>query len=131
MPISPSWHDESHTIIYVHYEDVWTWDDFHRACDKTLEMANQVDHQVDLIVNIGNSRTVPPNTAFQLERIRAFVQHPSFGLTVMVGMNPVAKTFFDILLRFAPQLKAQLVAVKTVEKACTVIEERRPTSSNL
>ncbi len=131
------WFDEEAGILQVDIEGTATWDGFHNAIDRIIEILKATPHErVDIIFN---STTKPPagNPIPHIQRAhRDLSQFEQMGLLVVVNASrsselKVLKVLTDIVLKTAgiviPQLR---LTVNTHDEALQLIAAERADVAN-
>ena len=125
MPITPSWYDDDHTIIYLQYEGSWTWAESQAATEQMVEMTQGLDYSADIIVDMTHSPMLPSGITTQLGKIKANAQLDGLGLAVIVGVNRIMSAMIDIFTKLAPNLKKRMMVAKSIDEAERIIMDQR------
>lgn len=126
MPMTPKWEDEQKTIICTESEGRWTWDEFHQALDRIVEMAKSVEHRVDLI-NTAAPTAVTPKGSGMPHYQRGIRSLPdNVKLLIFANRSRLVKVIFSLFSNFQKQGSTpRLVITASMEEAHKVIEEDR------
>lgn len=49
MSVNVSWYDDEKTIIMQEFPEIWTWEEFYDAVERTVELEKQVSHPLYVI----------------------------------------------------------------------------------
>lgn len=122
MSIVVHWDDEEQSIIRWEFGEKWSWDDFYAAFDQSLQMAQTVDHRIDVIPDLTRSTWVPPNALTNFNRIQR--QMPSnTHLIVITGGSRFDNTLittFKAIYRINTWRTAS-----TLDEARNIIQQER------
>lgn len=126
MSVSIRWYDEAHTIIYYTFSERWTWEEYYPAYDDTIVLMDSVPYKVDFIMDMLNSKGLPPGALQQIKRA-ADRNHPNMGLAVYVGMNFITQAIGELFLKIYPMSaeKYPFAFARTIEEAEQKILRRR------
>jgi hypothetical protein len=103
---SCQWDDGAKSIIYIAYEDHWTWDEYFEAADVSRDMAMSAGHRVDYICDFQKGSS--PQSGSQMANGRQMMQRlaPNSGVVVMVD-----NTFTNMLLKVFKAIDRKLGAL--------------------
>ena len=122
MGIQVVWDDEGRSIIRWEFQATWDWDDFQRACDRSLEMARSVDYRIDVISYTSDTEKLPPGTLTHFKRV--YDEHPeNTHLIVITGGN----VFVNSAIKMASRVYRipSWRTAKTLEEARDTITQDR------
>jgi hypothetical protein len=119
MPITVEWGNAEQTIIVIRYEGRWDVKDVHAGLDKVFDMLGTVDHTVDSIVDMSQSKSSPTNLLAAAGRVER--KAPNTGRTVIVNVNTYLKAIADIARYVAPKTVGRTYFVKSLEEAYQVL----------
>lgn len=110
MGIRVEWDNDEKTVIRYVYEERWTWEDFHYARSQVREWLDTVDHRVDVIVDVRNSRLVPNGVLAQgrMFASNAPIAHRNEGHTIVVGANSLMRSMFEMFGKVYSRLSDEL-----------------------
>lgn len=119
MGIRVQWDSDEKKIVRYIYEERWTWEDLHYARSQVREWLEELDYQVDVIVDVQNSRLVP-NGVLAQGRMFADTSHRNEGHTVVVGANGLMRSMYELFGKVYTRLSNKIV----IEFAGTLDEAR-------
>jgi hypothetical protein len=127
MPIDAHWDDAEQTIIRMDFSLPVSWEQFDAAIDTAIQLAQSVDHRVDIL---GNAGTIPMPPGSPIPHMqRAFRMIPrNVGLVVSPTLNPFARAILSTIARM--YLGNRFQAAQSLEHAYRIIETSRVKSSN-
>lgn len=98
MPIEVNWDDAEQTIIRMDFSLPVTWENFDDSIDRVVQLADSVNHRVDLL---GNAGTVPMPPGSPIPHMqRAFKMIPvNIGIIVSPTLNPFARAILSTVAR--------------------------------
>src|SRR5687768_1714927 len=107
MPIDAAWMNDNQDIIVRTYHGRWTPDDLNDSDETISAMVDTVNHRVDIIADMRNSTSFPPNVGGMFDSYHS-KRHPRIGLVVVVGreinyelMALLAQRYPDFLRYYA------------------------------
>jgi hypothetical protein len=124
MSVSVEWANPEKTVIYFRVTQPWTWEDYYTATDESWEMIHTVDHIVDFIVDLTNTKLVPSNAMSHLKR-RATRYHPHKGMAVMVGVSSFMQVIINMMAHVFPVVKTTVRTAATVKDAHIIITQEQ------
>jgi hypothetical protein len=124
MPITVEWGNAEQSIVVIRYEGRWDGKDVHTALDQVFDMLSTVDHTVDFIVDMSQSKSTPTNLLAAAGRVER--RAPNTGRTVIVAVNTYLKAIADIARYVAPKTVGRTYFVKTLEEAYEVLSVNQP-----
>jgi hypothetical protein len=114
MSLLVAWDNEAQTILRIDVAGQWTWKEYDGAIDQAYTMIQEVDHSVDLIINLTDTVVFP-----QVQSMRHFqrmlTQRPgNLDMMIAAGGDSFVSGLFASFLqtRLAdtlPQARAMLV----------------------
>jgi hypothetical protein len=125
MGIEVSWDNEERTIIRHTYQGEWTWEEFLAALEKSNTMLDSVNHLVDCIVDMTNSRQILTSSTTSYHKIAAYSQHPNWGVSVLVTKSFLVQTFAGVFTKLYPKFGRKILFASSEEEAYARLAERR------
>lgn len=122
MPIDVFWVNEEKTILQYDITGRWAWDDLYPQYYKALEMERSVDHFVDIIIDLRESRSIPPSVFTHIKNI-ADRQPDNVGLTVIVSDNRFVKVLMNAGTRAYKKIAEYFQVADTIDEALQLIEQ--------
>jgi len=126
MPLTVTWDDPEHTIIFVWGYDTWTWDDWYCALDEMIEMVRSTARQVDFIYASVPGTHVPKVQSISHYQHALHLMPENAGMHMIVNDKLFARTI--MLLFFKSQgegLRGQFQIVPTLAAARARIHQHR------
>ncbi|MCA9882572.1 MAG: hypothetical protein KC546_06410 [Anaerolineae bacterium] len=128
MPMITEWADEERSIIVTTSEGAWTWNEYHHALEEVIQMAETVDHRVDLInVALMNAKS-PPGSGMPHYQ-RAMKSLPAnISMMVMANRSILVKAIFNVFgkLRGSSAGNAlKMAAARSMQEAFEIIQKDR------
>src|SRR5688572_25966445 len=129
MPTSCQWDHEAKSIIYIAYEDNWTWDEYFEAADVSRDMALSVGHRVDYICDF--QKGISPRSGSQMANGRQVMQRlaPNSGIVVTVD-NTFTKMLLKVFKAIDRKLGALIDGASSIEEARRIIAKHRATQAS-
>lgn len=124
MGIQLVWEDDDKTILRHIYEGIWTVADFIGAVDESRKLLLEVEHPVDLIIDMREAAGPPPKIMSAYRYADQKVP-PNQRLIVMVNPNEYMKTFNNIVGKIAPRAAENRNLVESMDGAFELIAEFR------
>jgi hypothetical protein len=103
MPINVTWKNAAKTILVFSYEGRWDLNDFYQSNEKANFMLDEVDHPVDLVLDVVASRTAP-NGLMNAMNNTSRKLHPNTRLMIMVGLNVFARALINMYFKIYPAM---------------------------
>ncbi|MBZ0293489.1 MAG: hypothetical protein K8L99_13055 [Anaerolineae bacterium] len=126
MPIHTFWDDDQKTIIQIQSKGQWTWEEFHKSLDQTVEMIESVDHRVDVINVECPGAVMPPGPPIiHFQRVtRLFENFSGLYITVITSSLSlmIMRTFTRLPMITVPD---SFRAVNYLNEAYALIEADR------
>jgi hypothetical protein len=130
MPIRCTWDDQDNSIIWFVVEGHWTWEEYHREVDTSIEMMKTVNHRVDLLADMREAGPVPLSAA-SLHAKSSFSRLPSnHGLSVIIGADSFAQTLIKLVQSVMPVVARKSRTARSVEEVLEIIAEHREVVSS-
>jgi hypothetical protein len=102
MPIRTEWETDEKKVLLSIYEGKWDLDEFYAAVQVINTMMDTVDHEVNIILDMHNSRALPKGFIGAI-RHTGKQRHPCLGTMVLVGGNTLVRMFNDMFLKLYPR----------------------------
>jgi len=102
MPIKTEWETDEKVVLLSIYEGHWDLDEFYAAVQDINNMMDSVDHEVNIILDMRNSKALPKGFIGAI-RQTGKKRHPCLGTMVLVGGNLLLRTFNDMFLKLYPR----------------------------
>ncbi|MEL6527531.1 MAG: hypothetical protein AAFQ07_17655 [Chloroflexota bacterium] len=112
MAIVTKWDDSNKTRVLMEFESSWTWDELDAALEKTDNFLAEVEHQVDVIIDLEGSN-IPGDFMKAAQRLLtdpAMGMRPNEGNRVVVGASDWMRKAYNTLSKaFNKQLDGREV----------------------
>lgn len=114
MPVHVEWDNPEHTVIREDFIDPWTWEDYLVAASQDDEFIDSVDHTVHLMLNLTQTKSIPPNPFGYLQSVGADLS-PNLGLILIVGGSMWAETIVNLFYKLYGSRSEGLMGVYSVD----------------
>jgi hypothetical protein len=121
MSITASWDNPAKTIIYVLFDDNWTWAEQLDLLKELYAMLDGSEQKVNLIFDYHNISHIPKKPTSQFHESQQFLRHKNVGTVVIIGLNVLMQFFLNVFLHFMPDVKAQIHLAKSRQEAYNII----------
>ena len=112
MAIVTKWDDSGKTRVLMEFETSWTWEELDAALEKTDNFLAEVEHQVDVIIDLEGSN-IPGDFMKAAQRLLtdpAMGMRPNEGNRVVVGASDwMRKAYKTLSKAFSKQLDGREV----------------------
>ncbi|MEO0596282.1 MAG: hypothetical protein AAF126_09255 [Chloroflexota bacterium] len=112
MAIVTKWDDSNKTRVLMEFESSWTWDELDAALEMTDNFLAEVEHQVDVIIDLEGSN-IPGDFMKAAQRLLtdpAMGMRPNEGNRVVVGASDWMRKAYNTLSKaFSKQLDGREV----------------------
>jgi hypothetical protein len=120
-----SWLDDDHTILHQTYLVGADAEDFYAVVEQSNQLMAQVDHPVDLIIDIARMADMLSFRFFSVARYIAPLVPPNQRLVVLVSASLVMKALARTANRFIRHGSSRLAFAQTVPQALDEIRAFR------
>ncbi len=117
MAINIEWKDDTQDVLIFTFEARWTLTEFFEIAEKANDMMDKVRHTVHVMLDVRKSRSLPEGFMNGITNV-ARKSHANTGIMVLVGINPLARTFISWYRKVYPRKPGEL----TVYYAGDVVE---------
>lgn len=128
MPIDVIWDDEAKTIIRQIYSGRVILDDYYKATDQFVKLANSVDYTVHSIMD-RQDVLISEGSYLQVMRYANKIMPDNIGIRAIIKANVMTRMMINIGSRLAPRLVSQIRLVNNLEEARQVIEANKASTS--
>ncbi|MBN2470588.1 MAG: hypothetical protein JXN59_07685 [Anaerolineae bacterium] len=98
MPIMTVWDNPEKTIIRKDFQDPWAWEDYEAALAQSHAlMAEFPERKIAIILNLAESRHMPPNPLPRLREILRDGMPENWDGTIVVSSNLFFQSIVGIL----------------------------------
>lgn len=123
MTTYATWDNSEQTVIHIHLETGWTWNDFMDSFQAGYALIYSTNHLVDIIIT-GLDWNIPPgNMLSRLKRVHQ--ENPdNLGVIISVGYNPIWDKIAGILARVYPADNPPLAFADSLDEAREMLAQR-------
>ncbi len=126
MIFSQDWVNEEKDIIFTKFPETFTWEEYHESSAELVEMISSVNHIVDVVSDVTNSR-LPKGNPFP--HFNRFVNTlpPNTGAVVNFGSNKVERVLASAFL-YVYSKRFETLSLHVVlreEEAYAIIAKRK------
>lgn len=121
MPIDVFWLNDEKTMLQYDISGSWTWDDLYPKYYEALEMERSVSHFVDIVIDLRESKSIPPNVLTHIKNITD-KQPENVGLTVIVSDNRFIKMLMDMGVKAYSKIGQYFRVATTLDEAMQLIQ---------
>jgi len=116
MSVHVEWDNEERTRILWSFVGRWTWGEFDEAVKVVIGMVANVEHPVDLLIDVRQMSILPPDIVKHV-KTRYLSKPKKMGRLIAVGVDNNLQLFWNIFtdLPYAQSLK--LIYFETLEEA--------------
>jgi hypothetical protein len=126
MPITVSWHNEAHTILYLGIRDPWTLTDLGESIEASYTMMRSTDAEVDTIWDASETSGIPRNVLSYFMLRGANLKVPANQrAVVVVARSAFLKSFLSASRRALSSRTRMMYIVDDLEAAERCIESLR------
>lgn len=126
MPIAIDWHPDLPKVILYRFAEHWTWDEFHQAFGRSLELAaERPGERYDVIGDFSNAPMLPPGSGIS-HVYSAFRRTPAnCGLTVVITTSRFIRAMVEVMYKVHPDTRLRFAIAPTAEDAWRLIAQQR------
>ncbi|MEZ4670543.1 MAG: hypothetical protein R3E39_21765 [Anaerolineae bacterium] len=121
-----AWDDPENTVIRLYIGDLWDWEDLSEATKKAAMMVASVEHQVDFIIVMRSSGSVPEGNAMLHMRDAIKKMPRNGGIMVMIGGNTIINATLKMLARNYQCMTGRIFQRDHLADAYRIIARNRP-----
>jgi hypothetical protein len=129
VSIKASWDDPDKTIIYVEYDEGWTWTEQLQLLRELYAMLDNSNQKVHVIFDYHNILHIPKNPTSQFHQSQQFLRHEKLGIVVIVGLNRLMRFFLNVFLHFTPDAVAHIYLANSRTESYDIINNRHDSLS--
>ena len=132
MTITVRWADDAHSIIYYEYVGKWTWEEYYRAGDEAVALAQAGTQRVSVIGDFRKSSFLPDSA---LSGFRRSLQTTrlEFDIVVLMFSSEFMQRLLDVFSRLYNVQKIKIFTAHSLEEAINTIQlhsiSRNPSTS--
>lgn len=128
MSVTVRWDEADHSLIWIHFQQTYTWHDYDESIDQMACMVRSVKHRVDVIF-LNEAPLAPGNPFPHLKRALRIVNGlPNLHMRISIdnGQVTFARVALDALRRiYAPNATGRGLFVHSVQEALNIIHADR------
>jgi hypothetical protein len=114
------WDNDEQTVIRYDFEWGWHWDEFVQVSKHAFALIATVEHQVNLIFNLRDSRVLPEGMTLHMREVMSAAP-TQLGYIVVATDNPLVDATFSVLGRVHQSISQRLVTVPSLGAARTAL----------
>jgi hypothetical protein len=107
MPIKIMWKDDTQNVLIFTFDARWTLTEFFEIAEKANDMMDTVRHTVHVMLDVRKSRSLPEGFMNGITNV-ARKANANTGIMVLVGINPLARTFISWYRKVYPRKPGDL-----------------------
>ncbi|MBN1202362.1 MAG: hypothetical protein JXJ20_10945 [Anaerolineae bacterium] len=120
MPITVQWDDDDHKAVRWEFEGDWNWYEYQAAQAQSNALIDTVDHVVDVIAVMQNTRDLP-REAFDNYRRLEKTSHPNRGRIVIVGSDTFIRSMLETFNQVYKRGSSGFILVRSIQEAHEVL----------
>jgi hypothetical protein len=127
MAIELFWDDDTQTRLLLEFNGRWTWDELHQTLATIKKITDNVNHEIAALVDVSRGLHIAPTDLFSAEglhnaRLLMTLGREGTGPVVIVGVNPLIKTIYDVVHKLDPDILSSVRIAKTLDDARLLLE---------
>lgn len=96
MNIDVIWDNPEQTILRYVFKPRWNWNDLHTAMKEATLLMDEIDHRVDIIMDVSSASLIPSGAIAQAQKAFATPKHANAGITVVVSTSSFAQALVAV-----------------------------------
>jgi hypothetical protein len=130
MPVSTTWHDDTHTIVRVEFSDPWNMTELSRAIQVSRQLMGSVDYIVDAIWDGTGTSGAPSNLFSHFMLPNEDTEIPTNQrFVVVVVRGAFLQTFVGLAKRLLPRITKNMYITHSLQDANQKITTLRSQST--
>jgi len=128
MPIQIAWQDNDKNIVLLSFPNKWDWKEFKEAAYQTANLLSEVNHMVDVIIDLKASTIPLVGSPFEAGNM-FFKMMPQNRGVIIVVTNSFIRSLASIFKTIDREFGALLYPVDTLDEGVAVSvaqQARRP-----
>ncbi len=125
MNIRLEWDNPEQTILRQVFVGKWNWTQLNESLEEIIKHLDAADVPIDIIADLRQSSPMPSGATPHFHRINKLLNHPQFGLSLILGSDMIIRTFAGLLLRVYPRLNHKIRFAATIEEAHSIAQKER------
>ena len=122
MEVKVSWYDDQKTIIVQEFPDIWTWDEFYDAVNRTVGMEKTVSHPVYVLGTQSPTGKTPSGNILTHYNAAIKMHEDHMRYYIIATDNYLTSLFGNIFLK-TTALRKKTRMVNTFEDALSYIAQ--------
>ncbi len=118
MSVTTTWDNDEKTAILLNFTAPWTWEEFEQTRDQITTMLQNVNHEIDLIIDVRSGGDIPEDA---IRRLRRAYSGDALMLRryILVGAPKPVQELFGVADRYYTALGGflEFAFVDTLEEA--------------
>ena len=123
MPISTTWYDEDHRVIWIKFDVNWGWDELNKGLEEEAKLAATVSYNLVAFVDMSQTKVFPQGNI--LAQGRSTIGNIPDNVTqiVVVIQSRLIEVFAGLVIDMMPSWRNRVKFVKTVEEGQKLVAE--------
>jgi len=119
--ITIEWFDDKKKLFVYRFENDWQWPDYQQAIDEASEMMAEVEHDINILMDVTRVKTLPPGAISHIRKAFANPRAKNIQLTVIAGASPFMVRIAEVVQKISSTLNWDYVVVGTLEEAYEIL----------
>lgn len=124
MAVTSGWYDDEQTIMLYTFTGAWTWEELYPAYQQAIQMENSVPYRVYVILDMRQSRRIPPAALTHLKSITDH-QPDNLGVSVFVTTDRFSHALYEMGSKLYSRIRDYFEVAATLEDALAIIARAR------
>lgn len=96
MNIDVIWDNPEKTAVRYIFKPRWNWADLHGAMQEAAKLMAEVNHRVDIIMDVTSASLIPSGAIAQAQKAFATQKHGNAGTTIVVSTSSFAQALVAV-----------------------------------
>jgi len=119
------WYNSSEKIIYWHFDNEWTWAEYHACVAQVKQMSSsKIGQSIDIIMDLSRNRIFPHDLVNNLRKAQE-LEDPERGHMLVVVGNDVVNGIVRLARTINRKLATHYYSARSVESAVQLIQAKR------
>jgi len=125
MGATVEWYNSSEKIIYWHFDNEWTWEEYHACVAQVKQMSSsKIGQSIDIIMDLSRNRIFPHDLVNNLRKAQE-LEDPERGHMLVVVGNDVVNGIVRLARTINRKLATHYYSARSVESAVQLIQAKR------
>lgn len=122
MAIELYWNNDEQSVLLAEFTGRWTWNELYEMLQKVKKITANRAQEIGAIIDLRQGMHLPGGSLFSQETLNHFKQilkmgDDNKGPVVVVGVNSVVQTVFDMIVKLDPRAAKDVYFVKNMTEA--------------